>query len=328
MKHSDFSKIKKRCVFFDQDGHPEDIVSMIILLNLKNVDVIGISYTPADSYQKDGLELTLKMLEVLGKNIPVGISSFRSPNEYPESTRIPCIQANHLPSFILQKTNKNLISKKPAHELMADIIKQSKEKITVLVTGPISNLMGAIKHDPSIKNNIEEVVWAAGAITIPGNVLKFDNRNQSEWNMHWDAISAKDLFKSGLKVSLFPLELTQTVEMDMELLKQVSQERTKYNMTDLIGQIFAIIYPVNDVSSPYYLKNCVTCAYLGCDDLVSFHQDRLDVLTKAPKLGKLIKTDDVEHQLVNVANKVKLEVFRPFFVKSLKCHATFTMLKH
>jgi purine nucleosidase len=219
MESADFSKIRKRTVIFDHDGNPDDIVSLMLVLGMPNIDLIGVSITPADCYIEDAVDLTLKVLSLYERSIPVSRGDLESPNPFPDEYRVVTVKANHLPIMLSQEMDHKLIVDIPAHEFLAKKIKESKEKVTVLMTGPCTNLMAAIEIDSSIKDNIEEVVWMGGAVDVSGNVFKFDHDKSAEWNVYWDAKAAKKMFASGMNITIFSLDATNTVPVDLAFLK-------------------------------------------------------------------------------------------------------------
>jgi purine nucleosidase len=50
----------KQAVVFDHDGGIDDLLSLLLLLRLPNIDVIGVSITPADCYPDDAVLSTKK----------------------------------------------------------------------------------------------------------------------------------------------------------------------------------------------------------------------------------------------------------------------------
>ena len=188
---------QKRLVYMDQDGNPEDIASMMMVLSMDHLELIGVTMTPADCIAVHGLELTLKTLNMFDKKIEVVLGDYNSPTQFPELYKVPSIQANNLPVFMNQKFDKELISPLPAGEFMAKKIKSAPQKVTLLVTGPMSHVARAFEYDPSIAENIEEIVFMGGAIDVDGNIEQPDRSVKSaEWNVYWDPNSARKVLQT------------------------------------------------------------------------------------------------------------------------------------
>jgi purine nucleosidase len=322
-KEGEFNKIHKRKVLFDHDGNPDDIVSLMIVLGMPNIDLIGVTITPADCYIDQALDLTLKVLKIYDRKIPCAEGHIEGSNPFPDEYRVVTVKASNLPIFLNQEYDKDLFQPEPAHEFIVKKLKESKEKVTVLLTGPATNLMAAIEIDPSIKDNIEEVVWMAGAVDVPGNVYKYDHDKSAEWNVYWDAKSAQKLFKQGLNMTIFPLDATNTVPLTKEFMHKLAKQR-EWNVSDICGQFYAItFFQSQSGTDEYYMWDTLCASYLGCEGMATFRKVELDVETKRPGLGRTKKTPGSGHW-VNVADKVNLEVFYKYFLDSLKRNGKLT----
>jgi purine nucleosidase len=323
MESADFSKIRKRTVIFDHDGNPDDIVSLMLVLGMPNIDLIGVSITPADCYIEDAVDLTLKVLSLYERSIPVARGDLESPNPFPDEYRVVTVKANHLPIMLSQEMDHKLIVDIPAHEFLAKKIKESKEKVTVLMTGPCTNLMAAIEIDSSIKDNIEEVVWMGGAVDVSGNVFKFDHDKSAEWNVYWDAKAAKKMFASGMNITIFSLDATNTVPVDLAFLKMNAKNRN-YNMSDIVGQFYAITYFQSQSGiDEYYMWDTLCTAYLGCEGMATFRKVELDVEIRKPGLGRTFKAPG-NGQWINVADKINKTAFYDYFLNTLKRNGKIT----
>ncbi|MEJ7358472.1 nucleoside hydrolase, partial [Staphylococcus epidermidis] len=59
------------------------------------------------------------------------------------------------------------------YEAYEDIIQKvnaSTEKVTLLFTGPLTDLAKAMRHDQSFLSNVEKLVWMGGTFLDKGNV--------------------------------------------------------------------------------------------------------------------------------------------------------------
>lgn len=185
--------------------------------------------------------------------------------------------------------NSNLLVKDAGHDFMIKKIKESKEKVTVLLTGPCTNLTAAIEKDPSIKDNIEEVVWMAGAVDVVGNVTQYHHNGSAEWNVYWDPLASRKLFETGLNITIFSLDSTNTVPVSTNFLKKVAAQN-EYILSDLVGYLYSISYveTFNEVDA-YYMWDTLCTSYLGCDNLATFRKEELEVIADTPEEGRTKK---------------------------------------
>ncbi|MEJ7192753.1 nucleoside hydrolase, partial [Staphylococcus epidermidis] len=89
-------------------------------------------------------------------------------------------------------TNKqSTISDIEAYEDIMRVLSQSSEPVTLLFTGPLTDLAKALKIEPGIQNNIEKLVWMGGTFLEKGNVEEPEHDGTAEWNAFWDPDAVK-----------------------------------------------------------------------------------------------------------------------------------------
>ena len=86
-----------------------------------------------------------------------------------------------------------------AVDLLIDLIKENPGEITVIATGPMSNIAMAITKAPEIKSMIKEIIAISGAFGL--NEYAFLNATgdtpQSEWNVYVDPEASKIVFDAS-----------------------------------------------------------------------------------------------------------------------------------
>ncbi len=90
-----------------------------------------------------------------------------------------------------------------AVDKIIDIVKASSEKVTVCTLGPLTNVALALVKDPSIKENIGQVVSMGGGFFEGGNTTP-----TAEFNIYVDPHAAHVVFSSGIPIVLMPLDVT------------------------------------------------------------------------------------------------------------------------
>lgn len=111
------------------------------------------------------------------------------------------------PTMPLQKTH--------AVNFLIETIKNHPTKVTLCPTGPLSNIAMALRLDPKIKDNIEEIVLMGGSIAS-GNITA-----AAEFNMYADPHSAFIVFESGLKITMLGLDVTHKIAACPEQLAKI-----------------------------------------------------------------------------------------------------------
>jgi purine nucleosidase len=141
----------------------------------------------------------------------------------------------------------------PADELITRMARQCPNELTLIATGPLTDLASGLQRDLEGIRKLKEVVIMGGAVRTKGNVTP-----HAEFNIFVDPIAAKMVFESGLPITLVPLDVThqvflttQVIEESVKPLNHASSqfviEATGYNMTThhfLTGEVFHLHDPL------------------------------------------------------------------------------------
>jgi len=314
----------KRCVIFDNSGTFEDITALLLLLTMKDVELLGIVVTPMDNYMKPATELTLKVLSIMGKSVEVSQSDFKTSHvnlaDHFIGTTVSC---NNFPMLIYQKFDGGLVSKQRPVEFMASKIRESAQKVTLNVTGPLYNIARLFESDPSIKDNIEEIILMGGAIDVEGNVYRKGTKlTHADWNMYWDPVSAKSVISSGVKITMFTLDGNYHVPIKHEMLRKIARLKSS-NLSKMIGTFYCQ-YEVKQsaLKHTYYFLDTVSVAHLAIPNLAEFEYVEIDVVTEGAEAGRTIRKPGSGHW-VSFTKKVNSQKFYEFFYNSLQINGNF-----
>ena len=73
-----------KLLLMDHDGAIDDLLSQRLVLTMPDVDLIGITVTPADCYIEPSLESTYKLLQLTGREaISIGRGDYYGINAFP-----------------------------------------------------------------------------------------------------------------------------------------------------------------------------------------------------------------------------------------------------
>lgn len=280
-------------VLFDHDGGIDDLLSLLLLLRLPNIKVVGICITPADCYPQDALLSTLKILKLTNnEDIPVSVGTIAGLNPFPPEWRAQPKIFNALPLILRTSASDHNISQLPAHEFISHLLETAKETITILMTGPATNLAKAIEITPSIKPYIDEVIWMGGAIEVKGNVAMHDHDQSAEWNAYWDPMATKNLIESNLNLCLVPLDATNLLPVNTEFLTQLANKNTP--VSELCGQLWAAtVTAIPSYEFTYFLWDVLsTCVLCLPSESTVFSENKISVSTREPSAGSMYIDDN------------------------------------
>ena len=183
-----------------------------------------------------------------------------------------------------------------ADELITKMAHQYPDELTLIATGPLTNLALGLQKDLEGMRKLKEVVIMGGAVRTKGNITP-----HAEFNIFVDPLAAKMVIESGLPITLVPLDVTHQVF----LTPQGIEERVK---------------PINNAFSQFVIEaigyDLATHRFLRGSELIYLH-DPLAVgvvidpdLVRKEQLSLDVNTQEGEHygQILEVKEGPKVEV--------------------
>lgn len=284
-------------VYFNHDAGVDDLVSLFLLLQMKDVDLIGVSVIPADGYLEPGMAASRKIIDRFGakgssNTIEVARSNSRGSNPFPSEWRMHTFFVDALPILNEPGRIHTKEAQLPAHLHMIEKIRQSEEPVTLLFTGPLTDLARALDAAPDIEGKIAKLVWMGGTFE-KGNVQEPEHDGTAEWNAFWDPEAAARVWASGLTIDLVALESTNKVPLTNTVRKRWASLR-KHAGLDFIGQSYAACPPLvyMETNSTYYLWDVLTTAVVGDPSLVEVKTVNCEVIASGASQGRTVEVKD------------------------------------
>ena len=195
--------MKKRKLILDCDPGHDDAVAIILAGNNKRFDLLGITVESGNQTLEKTGRNALNLCQFLEIDVPVCLGATN-----PIIKEVEVCEAIHgetgLDGYIFPKLSKQF-DKRHGVDFIVESIMSSDEKVTVVTTGPMTNLALAIRMESRILDNIEEVVLMGGSYQN-GNVTP-----AAEFNIFCDPEAAHIVFNSNVKVTMVGLDVTRQV---------------------------------------------------------------------------------------------------------------------
>ncbi|MEM9437687.1 MAG: nucleoside hydrolase [Pseudomonadota bacterium] len=190
-----------RKIIIDTDPGQDDAVAILLALASPEVDILGITAVAGNV----PLALTAKNARIVCElakrpDIPVFAGCDRPMGR-------DLITAEHVHG----KTGLNgadlpeptmPLQEKHGVDFIIDTIRAT-DGVTICPLGPLTNIGTALERAPDIAERIEEIVLMGGAYFEVGNITP-----AAEFNIYVDPEAAAAVLKSGVKVTICPLDLT------------------------------------------------------------------------------------------------------------------------
>lgn len=311
--------MNKKKVIFDHDGGIDDLLSIMLLLSMDSIELLGITVTPADCFLEDATESTLKILALYQRSdIKVAKGNLFGVNPFHYDWRAQPKIVNALPTLLATELDTSPIVNMSATDYIISELQHTDEPITVLMTGPCSNLTAALEKHPELVSKVDEVIWMGGAVDVQGNVAMHNHDGSAEWNVFWDPYASNKLFTMGLKIKLVTLDSTNCLPIDIPFLKEIANQR-EYPMSELAGQMWATTIPsIPSYEFTYHLWDVMaaSCLEVG-EEAIQFESMELDVGTQQPNQGQTFKAPG-NGQWVDVSVSANREVVLEYILRKFR----------
>jgi purine nucleosidase len=301
-----------RDVIIDHDGGVDDLIAISLLMRSPSVHVRAITICPADSYLSPATRATQLFIDRLGgKNITIAQGHSEGTNPFPAKWRQ---DAAHVPGIKalagLQPTGANpLVTEDAPHHLVR--LLSGAGSYTLLETGPLTNVADALKINPSIGKHIQRIFVMGGAVRVPGNVEQKGHDNSAEWNIFNQPQAAAEVFRSGIPITLIPLDATNKVPMTRRFLDKLATQPAA--ASELAVQAWRLV--VTEGTTGYYFWDPLTAAALLDPSVVSTERLRLRVDTIGASQGRTV--EDPHGSPIEVAVDASREKVEKMFLQIL-----------
>ncbi|BCS48504.1 pyrimidine-specific ribonucleoside hydrolase RihA [Aeromonas jandaei] len=205
-------------VILDCDPGHDDAIALILALASPELKVLAVTTSAGNQTPDKTLNNALRILTLLGRDDisvaagapkPLARELIIADNVHGESgldgPKLPD------PAFAPQGMTGT--------ELMAKCLRESAEPVTLVPTGPLTNIALLLAAHPELKSKIARIVLMGGAAGA-GNWTP-----AAEFNIYVDPEAADMVFKSGIPITMCGLDVTheaQVMDEDIERVRAIT----------------------------------------------------------------------------------------------------------
>ncbi|OWK34622.1 Inosine-uridine preferring nucleoside hydrolase [Fimbriiglobus ruber] len=214
---------------YDTDMGSDDWLAALLLLCHPAVDLKAITVTGAGlAHAEYGVRHALSLVALAGKRTVEVARGRETPlkgsNAFPSSWRE---ESDNLAGLELPPGTP--ASTRSAVETILSLSHEPGGKLTVVATGPLTNLAEALRADPTLRDRLAMIYVMGGAVEVAGNVHatcpELPN-GTAEWNFYVDPAAAAEVLESGAAVTLVPLDATNAAPVTPDFFDRLRDRRT------------------------------------------------------------------------------------------------------
>lgn len=123
-----------------------------------------------------------------------------------------------------------------ADDVIIDAVHKYPGEVTIITTGTVTNVAAALLKDPDVAKLAKELIIMGGVIVPIVDEKGISRSPIEEYNLNNDTIATNIVWKSGINITLIPIDVTLKVPLSKEQIK-----RLQSSDNPIAKQIAAII---------------------------------------------------------------------------------------
>ena len=221
-------------IILDCDPGHDDMVAIILACSSDEIDLMGITTVAGNQTGDKTFINTLKVLTLINRiDIPVarGFDKpiFRKLTVAPRIHGVSGLDGAYLPEPDIKLLERIKTLNMHAVDFIIKSVKESDEKVTIVPTGPLTNIAIALLKKPLLKDNIDRIILMGGAV-YDSNITP-----ASEFNIYVDPEAAKIVFESGIPITMVGLDVTNKAILTFKDIEELN---------NLQGRVSRVIAPL------------------------------------------------------------------------------------
>lgn len=188
-------------VLIDCDPGHDDAIALVLALGAPGLEVRGVTTVFGNCALPDATRNALQVLDLAGRpDVPVAAGAAG-----------PLVGETALGNYVHGASGldgpeldppSRAADPRSAVQLMVDVLEQTEDPVTLVATGPITNVARLLLDRPDLAERVAEVVFMGGS-TGRGN-----HTPAAEFNTYADPEALDVVLRSGLRVRMVGLNLT------------------------------------------------------------------------------------------------------------------------
>jgi inosine-uridine nucleoside N-ribohydrolase len=204
----------KHKIIIDCDPGHDDALAILLAARHPQIELLAITTVAGNQSVEKTTGNALKVCTLANiRNVPIARGMDRplvrpakhAPDIHGESG----MDGPHIPEPDIKPDPRHAV------DLLIELLLSSDGDITLVPTGPLTNIASAIRKEPAIVPKIRAISLMGGAIGL-GNVTP-----AAEFNIHTDPEAAEIVFGCGRPITMVPLEVTHQALATEEIVNRL-----------------------------------------------------------------------------------------------------------
>ena len=188
-------------IILDADPGHDDAVAIMLACAAPELDLLAITTVAGNVQLEKTTRNALRILSLIGRTgVPVAAGA-PSPLKRPLRTAEDIHGESGLEGSEIPDPS-SAPDERGAAELIAETVRGALGPVTLVPTGPLTNVATFLREHPELKERIARISLMGGSIGL-GNTTP-----AAEFNIYVDPEAAREVFESGLQITMSGLDVT------------------------------------------------------------------------------------------------------------------------
>ena len=201
-------------VVMDVDTGVDDAFALLFAAKYKSIELLAVGAVAGNVSEHIALRNTLAVLSLAGReDVPVAPGA-EKPLETELKDASDFHGGNGLNGIVIPDSARPCEDISAVDQMIALSLKYPGE-ITLVPTGPLTNVALAIQKDAGFAARLKEIILMGGAAYCCGNVGPY-----TEFNIGVDPEAARVVFSSGAKITMVGLDVTDKTVLPLRAVEE------------------------------------------------------------------------------------------------------------
>ncbi|GAC1391912.1 MAG: nucleoside hydrolase [Ktedonobacteraceae bacterium] len=206
--------VMRQKIILDCDPGHDDAIAILLAAHHPALELLAITTVAGNQSVEKTTHNALKVCSLANiRHVPIAMGMDR-PLVRPARYAVNIHGASGMDGPSIPEPDIELA---PQHgvDLLIDLLLNSDGDVTLVLTGPLTNIATAIRREPAILPKIKAISLMGGAIGL-GNTTP-----SAEFNIWFDPEAASIVFQCGRPITMIPLEVTHQALATEEIVGQL-----------------------------------------------------------------------------------------------------------
>lgn len=300
-------------IILDTDPGIDDALAFLLLAASPEISLEAITVTHGNTTMAKCLANALRLADLIRLgNVPVAAGA-----EEPLNKTLSVAEETHGDGglgYAKLPDSSRVVDPRRAHDLIIDLVSSNPGEITILGIGPLTNVALALLKAPQIASKIKNLVLMGGAIHYPGNMTP-----QSEYNVYCDPEAYDIVLRSGVDITLVPLDVTYKTIFTSDHVKRITARKEITQFVDDSTRFYIEFHEEYQSIKGCAINDPLAAAIILKPELVTLRDYFVEVELRSPTSKAKTIADHfyVTKKKANchVAMDVDVEGFMDFFIE-------------